>query len=220
MEATPPKAPGVSKDWEAIERDYRAGVLSVREIARQHAVSHQAINKRAKAQGWSRDLTEKVQQGVKSALVAGAVATSHARGNERQLIEDSVATCVSLVREHRRDIAGGRQMAEVLLGQLQHFAEIREEVEDAIIEETAGDKTTVRRSAMLKAVALPAHAGVLRDLSAVLKNLIPLERQAFNLDALPPPEPPPDAPSVDLERVRRIASRFAAFVRQPVTIEG
>ncbi|MNG38877.1 hypothetical protein D3C84_1267350 [compost metagenome] len=35
---------------------------------------------------------------------------------------------------------------------------------------------------MLKAVSLPLHAGVIRDLSTALKNLIPLERQAYNLD--------------------------------------
>ena len=36
-------------DWEAIEGMYRAGLLSVREIARSHGVSHVAILKRAKA---------------------------------------------------------------------------------------------------------------------------------------------------------------------------
>jgi DNA-binding Lrp family transcriptional regulator len=38
----------MSVDWEAIEREYRAGQLSVREIARQQGLSHTAINKRAK----------------------------------------------------------------------------------------------------------------------------------------------------------------------------
>jgi hypothetical protein len=38
---------------------------------------------------------------------------------------------------------------------------------------------------MLKAVSLPAHIVALKDLSTVLKNLIPLERQAFNVDAQP-----------------------------------
>lgn len=34
---------------------------------------------------------------------------------------------------------------------------------------------------MLKAISLPSHAGVLRDLSTALKNLVPLERQAYNI---------------------------------------
>lgn len=35
-------------DWEAIETAYRAGVMSLREIASQHGISEGAISKRAK----------------------------------------------------------------------------------------------------------------------------------------------------------------------------
>lgn len=43
-------------DWERIEADYRAGLLSVREIAAANGVSHVAIGKRVKRDGWERDL--------------------------------------------------------------------------------------------------------------------------------------------------------------------
>lgn len=43
-------------DWEAIERDYRAGLKTLRQIADEHSITHAAVNKRAKIQGWSRDL--------------------------------------------------------------------------------------------------------------------------------------------------------------------
>ena len=36
-------------DWEAIETAYRAGVMSLREIASLHGISEGAIRKRAKA---------------------------------------------------------------------------------------------------------------------------------------------------------------------------
>ena len=48
-------------DWERIEQLYRAGLLSVREIAATCGVSHTAINKRAKAGSWDRDLKAKIQ---------------------------------------------------------------------------------------------------------------------------------------------------------------
>ena len=48
-------------DWEAIERDYRAGILSLREIAAVHGCSHVAISKRARAEAWARDLAAKIQ---------------------------------------------------------------------------------------------------------------------------------------------------------------
>lgn len=42
-------------DWERIELDYRAGILSVREIAEARGVSHTAIYKKAKTLGWERE---------------------------------------------------------------------------------------------------------------------------------------------------------------------
>lgn len=44
-------------DWERIEADYRAGVLSLREIAAKNAITEGAIRKRAKKLSWSRNLT-------------------------------------------------------------------------------------------------------------------------------------------------------------------
>ena len=41
-------------DWEGIETAYRAGVMSLREIASQHSISHVSINKRAKKEGGGR----------------------------------------------------------------------------------------------------------------------------------------------------------------------
>jgi hypothetical protein len=65
---------------------------------------------------------------------------------------------------------------------LREAATIRDELENTIKEATVGDKDTNRRRAMLRAISLPTHARVLRDLSVAQKNLISLERQAYNLD--------------------------------------
>jgi len=48
-------------DWEAIESAYRAGLMSIREIASQHGITHGAINKREKRDGWERDLKAKIK---------------------------------------------------------------------------------------------------------------------------------------------------------------
>lgn len=42
-------------DWNAVEHDYRAGVLSLRELARKHECSHSAIANFAGRHGWIRD---------------------------------------------------------------------------------------------------------------------------------------------------------------------
>lgn len=48
-------------DWDAVERDYRAGVKTLREMAALHNVSHVSIDKHAKKHGWTRDLTAKIK---------------------------------------------------------------------------------------------------------------------------------------------------------------
>jgi hypothetical protein len=58
-----------SVDWIAIEREYRAGQLSVREIARRSSVTEGAVRKHAKADGWTRALADKVREAVRERLV-------------------------------------------------------------------------------------------------------------------------------------------------------
>lgn len=48
-------------NWEAIERDYRVGVRAVTAIAQEHGITEGAIRKRAKRDGWVRDLNAKVR---------------------------------------------------------------------------------------------------------------------------------------------------------------
>jgi hypothetical protein len=43
-------------DWAAIEAEYRAGQKTIRRIAADHGVSHQAISKRARIFGWQREV--------------------------------------------------------------------------------------------------------------------------------------------------------------------
>lgn len=76
--ATPEGVPdgnGKTIDWEAIERDYRAGVLSVRQIGRNHGVSHTAVQKRADKEAWNRDLSTRVRAEVQRRLATDAVAS-------------------------------------------------------------------------------------------------------------------------------------------------
>lgn len=164
-------------DWEAIEREFRAGQLSVSEIGRQHGISHTAINKRAKREGWTRDLSERVRKEVSARLVSDGVSAE----GVRETIQVAAARGVQLVREHRQDIGQNRSAVTKLIEELHTTIAHIDEIEDDIIDETSGDKDGKRRARMLAAVALPSRAGVASTLANALKTLIPLERQAFNL---------------------------------------
>ena len=55
-------------NWKAIGCDYRAGILSIRDIGRIHGVTHQAISKHAKKHGWERDLRARVREAARAVL--------------------------------------------------------------------------------------------------------------------------------------------------------
>jgi hypothetical protein len=168
-------------DWEAIEREYRAGQLSVVEIGRQNGVSHTAINKRAKAEKWKRDLAKRVRQEVSARLVSPEVSEA----NARQAVDDAAARVVEVVREHRKDIKAGRHLVSRMMSELDATTSQQDALEAEILAVTGEDSSDRRRNAMMKAIGLPARAGVIRDLSNAMKNLVGLERQAFSMDADP-----------------------------------
>lgn len=171
-------------DWEAIERAYRAGALSIRTIADRNGISDTAIRKKAKASGWVRDLSEQVRKEVRNKLVRGEVRDGQCANPERdaEIVEEAAEEGATVVRSHRRDIRKASNLANLLMDDLLMTIQQRESIEDAIEEETRDDSNGMRRANMLGAVSLPSNAKTLFQLSSAMKNLQVLERQAFNLD--------------------------------------
>lgn len=171
-------------DWEAIERAYRAGSLSIRTIAERQGVSDTAIRKKAKVQGWARDLSDQVRKEVRSKLVRGEVRNDQGANCELDavIIEEAAEEGARVVRSHRRDIRKATNLANLLMDDLLNTIQRREEIEDAIEDETSEDSNGMRRASMLAAVALPSNSKTLFQLSSAMKNLQVLERQAFSLD--------------------------------------
>lgn len=172
---------GKQTDWEALGVEYRAGAVSVRELARKYDVSEGAIRKKAKANQWERDLTEKVQGRVRSKLVRSEVRTTNAR-TEAEIIEAAADTAVQVVQIHRRDVRNGRMICARLFAELQDTSANREIIAECIESETQDDTSPTRRNQMMKAISLPTRARAMLDLSAAMKNLVAVERQAFSLD--------------------------------------
>ena len=176
---------GKQTDWEAIEAEYRSGTISNSELGRKYDVSEGAIRKRAKAQGWTKDLTEKVQTAVRDKLVRAEVREANARTSSRtdaEIIEAAAETAVQVVQIHRRDVRNGRTICAALFAELQDTSANRELIAECIESETQNDLSPTRRNQMMKAVSLPTRARAMLDLSAAMKNLVAVERQAFNLD--------------------------------------
>jgi hypothetical protein len=125
-----------------------------------------------------------VRQQVTTALVTSEV-TKEDLATEREIVEAAAAQVIALVRSHRAEIGRNRAMITTLMGQLEGAVEHRDLLEQIIddVEDGSTGASTKRREALFRAVALPAHAAVLKTLADTLKTVIGLEREAFNVSA-------------------------------------
>jgi transposase len=243
------KGPGQALvDLVAIEADFRAGVMSVRAIAAKHGVSEAVVRKWAKKAldgdgnpaPWTRDLKPQVEARAAEILseeahksaphVRAAVRTPHARtdvvrtvrtqSQEAQIVEVASRAVVQVVREHRQSILAGQQMVGLLLGQLDDAATHRGRLEEEIEHDTAEDKRDKRRASMLRAISLPAHAAVMRDLATAMKHLVGLERQAFGLSTDADPTPPAlsQGPDPEEEDFAELRAAFEKRLGRPMDV--
>lgn len=188
--------PAESKvDWEAVYRDYRPNILTLAEIGARHGTSEANIRKKAKKEGWARDMAPAIRRAAAKKLLEnpgldGAVSADGAvmvrlNRTDEEIIEESAMTVAEVVRHHRRSIRNATGIAGLLMEQLVVAVQERQVIEDEIHLETAGDRNPARQNLMLRAVSLPTHAGTLKDLTATLKTLVSMEREAFNIDSEP-----------------------------------
>ncbi len=177
----------VAPDWERIESDYRAGVLSVREIAGSNGVSHTAINKKAKDKGWVRDLSVKIQAKADSLVSSAEVSTEVSTGNavnERVIIESNALAIANVRLAHRGDIRRFRNLAIKLLEELESMTEdntLFTELGEMLRQES--DSGVDRLNDLYKKVIdFPSRTSSLKLLSDTLKTLIGLEREAYGIN--------------------------------------
>lgn len=194
---------GDKPDWEAIERDYRAGILSIREIASTQGITHGAINKRAKRDGWERDLKAKIQAKadalVSRSLVSKEVSKERA-DTERQIIETNAEVIANVRMAHRGDISRSRRLANKLLDELEAMTDENGTLRELIDQMKDDEGPAALLEAAEKMASLPGRSKIIKELSETLKTLITLERQAYSLDG----DDKPDGSSATITRVERV----------------
>lgn len=168
MPATDTKKPRKIIDWESIEEEFRAGQLSVAEIARRFETTHQAIFNRAKRKGWVRNLAVNVARRARHKLVAD-IADRDATDTE--IIEAASERSASVVRLHRQDIAKLKDMEQKLL------SELGDNPKKTWVGQYQGEVITKDLS-----ITVTDRCQALNNLANVQHKRIQLERQAYNLD--------------------------------------
>lgn len=188
-------------DWDAVERDYRTGKFTLRELAEKHGVSHVAVGKQAKKNRWSQDLADKIRQATNAKLMQALVAREVTAGFQE--VTETVAAAAEVntrvILGHRQDIANTRSVASSLLLELANSALLVEH-QELLTEILAGegakpDDWNRARTAVSRALSLGGRVGSVKALADTFDKLQLAERRAFGIptdagDTTPPSEKP------------------------------
>jgi hypothetical protein len=176
-------------DWERIEQLYRAGVLSLREIAAACPGSnHMAIARRAKKLGWTQDLAAKIKAKAEDIVTRQLVTesvTADRAVTDRSVIEANAQAIANVRLGHRTDISRSRRLANKLLDELEAMTDDNGTLRELIDQLADAEGPSSLLEIAQKVAGLPGRSKVMKELSETLKTLILLERQAYNLDTLP-----------------------------------
>ena len=207
-----------SINWPAIEIDYRAGVKSLRVLGAEYGISHGAINKRARRDGWPRDLSARIDERTRELVSRAAVSaedTAVSRAAEKAVVEANATLQANVILSHRTDIQAARSLVVSMLKELDLVSQNRDLLEQMAEAVTADDKSVRRQELFERAISLPSRAGAVDKLSGALSRLVALEREAFGLNR---GEVAPD-PIDEMSR-EQLESAFVAMLDRARVING
>ena len=192
-------------DWERIEVDYRAGLLSLRELAIAHPnTNHVAIARRAKKEGWTRDLTAKIKAKAEDLVTRSVVTpdeTARRAVTEKEVVEAGAAAIVQVRLSHRTDIQRSKRLVNTLLEHLEELGLPKVPDKGKPESETQAVRT-------LCLATLKDQSVILDKLVGTQKVLVAMEREAFGIAQM---VEAPDAPAAvnQMDVARRIAFGLA-----------
>jgi len=183
MDDSPKFVKKIKPDWDAVERDYRTGQFTLRELAARHNVNFATISRHAEKEAWTKDLTEAIRQATNAKLIQQA--SIQACNDAQQSATNTVLAVAELNKQ-------------VILSHRNRLTELADAVDFAknILIKVGGQVTEVKDASML--------VQAVNGLSNATKTLIDKERENYKLN-----EAPPD----DRERESAIAGMLAAIGR-------
>jgi hypothetical protein len=210
-------------DWGRIEPAWRAGILSVMQIAAEYtketgvSVTHTAINKHFKTLKIPRDLKAKIKAKaeamVSAAMVSGKVSTETI-ATEAEIINTNAGLVANALLSHKRGIARAWNVVDMLMRELEHQSENIDLYEQLGELMHAPDKNGVDRLNEIyrKAMSLPSRSSTVKTLLDALKTAIGLEREALGITDR--------TPGSDDDPLSRIIKAVQGTGLRPVVIEG
>lgn len=179
-------------DWEAMEPDWRAGVVSVLQLSKEYSVSRAAIIKHWAKEGVERDLSAKIESRV-DALVTQALVTPEVtqeqRVTERRIVEANAEMLAEKIVNQRADISRARTTVQRLWAVVEAELDFPEEFDQIgeILRDQNDSGQDKLNDLYRAAISIPQQVKNVKLLAESLKTLIELERKVLKIDTTPDP---------------------------------
>lgn len=170
-------------DWEAIERDYRTGRFTVRELEAKHGPNNGNIARRAKKEGWTQDLTSAVRKATNAALVSELVQQecSSAQQNAAVAVLAAAEVNKQVILGHRKMAGGALKLVAELMAELCAIGTSAQDLE-RLAEVAGGDDPDEMLKVIRKVTSVHSRTSSIKTLADALDKLVKIERAAFGID--------------------------------------
>lgn len=177
-------------DKEALQAQFEAGTLSLRELSRQFGMDpkkgHVQIKRLADREGWTQDLGAKIQAKAEQKLAKQALTKEQQQAPriaDKLIIEANAEAIVQVRMRHRTDISKGMALTLKLMDELEQHTDNQELLEKLGHLMYSPDKNGKDRLNEIyhAVISLPERLKSNKALSETIKNYIALEREAYGI---------------------------------------
>jgi len=161
--------------WEEIKQEYVLGQLSIAAISRTYGPTRQAIMKKADKLGWARNMADDVRASVKKKTIEAEL--------QHEVTADNYTDAIDKYGELGAGVIGGHKI--LFSNILRRCGVTLERMDrgDMIMDELASGKRIRKTLVIAAELALKDQNTTLKTVAEVVAKIVPLQRQAFNLDA-------------------------------------
>jgi hypothetical protein len=201
-------------DWDAVERDYRTGKFTLRELEAKHGPNNASISRKAARSGWTQDLSAAIKQATNTKLIESLVVAECSKGQQKTA--DTVLAAAELNKDvilsHRHGLKRITGIKALLLDQIEQAAENMQSLAEVIEMVRNPDDNGMDRAndALKKAMSRSTLVDDLKKLADVDEKVRKGEREAFDIGTTEEDAAMADASRyTDTERAVRLAALMA-----------
>lgn len=179
-------------DWEFVEKEYRLGQFSLRQIAAQFDIQPSAISRKAKKEGWVQDKSEQVKTLSKNQLILSNTHKATEKATPTKVdIEEAATARTNKVLDHRADILRSRNLLMLLIGELEVTTgnlELFQQLGE-LMYTVDGESTEAQQAAQAKRIEVfnrilstPSRIDSFKKAANTLEKLVNLEGKVWGLE--------------------------------------